>query len=56
MGKTVANMSLIHGMHTLDKGFMTVQVVKIMRKFEDYIYENKIHGSRKNGNRFLLHY
>jgi len=35
---------------------MTVQVVKIMRNFEDHIYENKIHGSGKNGNRFLLHY
>jgi hypothetical protein len=35
---------------------MTVQVVKIMGNIEDRIYENKIHGSGKNGNRFLLHY
>jgi hypothetical protein len=35
---------------------MTVQAVKIVGNFEDIIYENKIHGSGKNGNRFLLHY
>ena len=48
---------LIHGMHTLEKGFYDrPSVVKIMRNFEEHIYENKIHGSGKNGNRFLLHY
>ena len=31
-------------------------VVNIIRNFEDRIYEDKIHGSGKNGNRFLLHY
>jgi len=30
--------------------------VNIIRNFEDRIYEDKIHGSGKNGNRFLLHY
>jgi hypothetical protein len=57
MGEPVANMRLIHGMHMLKTGlYNRPSAVKIMGKFEDHIYENKIHGSGKNGNRFLLHY
>jgi hypothetical protein len=58
MGSAVANMDPIHGMHALEKGFYDrPSTVKIVGNFlRDHDYENKIHGSGKNGNRFLLHY